>query len=580
MTENLDIVSLIEKNPITNLNKDYNNKFLEKIKKTFTQTQQYLFVGSFYCYLNHDQTKDFVVNLRNIWEWIGFSRIEECKRVLTRHFIENIDYVYLEQGVIGKVYEEKDEGILAPPIGGKVPNKEKDGGILAPPIGGARTKEGKWGGSNKQHIFLNISTFKKLCMKSNTKKADEIHDYFIKLEQILLEIVNEESNELRAQLALKDEITDKKIKLKEDIVIEQFPEDTMCIYIAHIGIHNDEQIVKFGCSNNLKRRVNEHRRNFEIFELISAYKVANHTKLEKILKTHPEVKYRSRKIGNNVELLMVNSDFTVENLDSLVKELIKKHCSIEAMEQEYKLCELQEKTKQLQLGHEHNLEMKRLETQLEMKKIELELKKLETVSFPTKVPTDNVSQAKKESFKITDILQEFKGSKVKLLNILKKHPRNQDFRCNGYGHYNGFSKDFKAMIEEDINKKFNLSAIKNNGRIYYSGLRFVGHTSFYDEEVYQSFVKKYIKIPESNIKFEKIPPGEFRFKTEYETLQKLFYDYCKEITPLFESSCATGFSSLFKKEFIEMICKFCDVKSPSYSNKNIKYFNGITLKNN
>ena len=101
MTENLDIVSLIEKNPIINLNKEYNNKFLEKIKKLFTQTQQYLFVGSFYCYLNHNQTEDFVVNLRDIWEWVGFSRIEECKRVLTRHFIKNIDYVYLQNEVPG-----------------------------------------------------------------------------------------------------------------------------------------------------------------------------------------------------------------------------------------------------------------------------------------------------------------------------------------------------------------------------------------------------------------------------------------------------------------------------------------------
>ena len=34
---------------------------------------------------------------------------------------------------------------------------------------------------------MTINTFKKLCLKSNTKKADEINDYFIKLEESLQE---------------------------------------------------------------------------------------------------------------------------------------------------------------------------------------------------------------------------------------------------------------------------------------------------------------------------------------------------------------------------------------------------------
>jgi hypothetical protein len=38
------------------------------------------------------------------------------------------------------------------------------------------------GGHNKEIIMLNIATFKKFCLKAGTKKADEIHDYYIKLE--------------------------------------------------------------------------------------------------------------------------------------------------------------------------------------------------------------------------------------------------------------------------------------------------------------------------------------------------------------------------------------------------------------
>ena len=34
-------------------------------------------------------------------------------------------------------------------------------------------------------------------VKAGTKKADEIHEYFVKLEEILQEVLLEESNELK-----------------------------------------------------------------------------------------------------------------------------------------------------------------------------------------------------------------------------------------------------------------------------------------------------------------------------------------------------------------------------------------------
>ena len=76
MEKNLDIIQLIEKNPITKLSKNYQNKFIEKIQKNFTDTQQRLLVASFYCYLNYNKT-DFVVDLDDVWKDIGFGRKEE-----------------------------------------------------------------------------------------------------------------------------------------------------------------------------------------------------------------------------------------------------------------------------------------------------------------------------------------------------------------------------------------------------------------------------------------------------------------------------------------------------------------------
>jgi len=56
------------------------------------------------------------------------------------------------------------------------------------------------GGFNKKKITLNIITFKKYCLKSNTEKADEIHNYYIKLEEILQETLLEQTDELQMQI--------------------------------------------------------------------------------------------------------------------------------------------------------------------------------------------------------------------------------------------------------------------------------------------------------------------------------------------------------------------------------------------
>jgi hypothetical protein len=178
--ETLDIVNLIEKSPITRLRKDYENKLLTKIKNTFTDTQQQLFVGSFYAYLNYNSKTDFVIDFDDVWKWVGYSRKNDAKRVLEKHFIFEVDFKlekFATEVTVANFEEEKS------------PERR--------------------GGSNKETILLSINTFKKFCMKANTNKADEIHDYYIKLEELLQETINEESQEL------KNEITEKEKKLSK-----------------------------------------------------------------------------------------------------------------------------------------------------------------------------------------------------------------------------------------------------------------------------------------------------------------------------------------------------------------------------
>jgi uncharacterized membrane protein len=180
MTETLDIIELIEKNPITKLSNTFNNKLLLKIKDNFNEDEQKLFITSFYCYLKYDQKNDFVIDLDNIWKWLDFKQKVNAKKLIEKNFIINIDYKLL------LLLQQKQDK--------------------------------KHGGNNKETILLTVKTFKLFCIKAGTKKAEQIHEYFVKLEELLHEVIEEESNELKLQLEQKNkEIINIELKNKEEL---------------------------------------------------------------------------------------------------------------------------------------------------------------------------------------------------------------------------------------------------------------------------------------------------------------------------------------------------------------------------
>ena len=301
MEKSLDIVELIENNPITRLTNTYQNKLITKIKNKFTDTEQQLFVGSFYCFLNYNQREVFVIDLDNVWRWMGFSSKYNSKRMLEKHFIIDIDYKNLLRQV-----EEQD----------------------------TQTH----GGHNKETILMNIRTFKLFCLKAGTKKAEQIHEYYIKLEETLQEVVQEESDELKLQLENKEkelkckdnELEKKdneKNRIREKTLIENFPSNQQCVYYGLVDnvSDNNEKLVKFGNSNNLKNRVCNHKDTYSNFRLINAFRVENKLQIENAMKEHPILSVRQRTITinnkNYVELLNID-DLSFTELDKIIKSII------------------------------------------------------------------------------------------------------------------------------------------------------------------------------------------------------------------------------------------------------------------
>ena len=304
--QELNIVELIEKNPITRLSQEYNGRLLTKIQESFTGFEQQLFVSSFYCYLNYDKNMDFIVDLDNVWNWLGFASKFVSLRTLEKHFKIDVDYKNLT-------------ALDAPKI--KIN-----------------------GGQNKQTIMLTVRCFKSLCLKAQTKKASEIHEYYMKMEEVLHQVVEEETDELKQQLEQKNAVimekesminsviqsTNKeKQRAVEQAIIGQFPLNTECIYFGTIDNTNaeNEKLIKFGHTNDLSTRVMDHRKKYQNFVLVAAFRVQNKVEIENLIKTYPKIKrnIRSIEVGgkNKTEIIAYDStNFTIERLKKHITDII------------------------------------------------------------------------------------------------------------------------------------------------------------------------------------------------------------------------------------------------------------------
>ena len=297
--QNLDIVELIETNPITKLSNTYNNKLLLKIKEKFNESEQKMFISSFYCYLNYNQKNDFVIDLDNIWKWLGFSQKVNAKVLLEKQFIIKTDYI---------------KSLLL-----------------------QQKQENAHGGNNKEIFLLTVRTFKLFCIKAGTKKAKDIHEYFVKLEELLQEIIEEESSELKLQLEQKNnEILENKedynkkiLKETEKILLREFGNIGSLVYLIKVKTYDDgTYVLKIGESRKgVLDRYNEHKIKYDEVLLLDCFMVKRSKDFESFIHNNPNVK--DNKVSNlnghenEKELFLIGNNLTYSSLLKLIKNNIK-----------------------------------------------------------------------------------------------------------------------------------------------------------------------------------------------------------------------------------------------------------------
>ena len=314
----VDIAALVERTPLARLTDGCNGRMVRMVRERFSETQQQLFFASFYCYMNYNEETEFVVDLDNVWKWMGFSQKDRAKRLLEANFVMDMDYKCLLHELVEQSGEKKTKGR---------------------------------GGHNKQMVLMTVRTFKRLCLKAGTSKADEVHEYYINMERMLQDVVAEECADLSAKMKLKDaemHVVDEKLAvatdklarfsskaerdkqlLREKTLLEQFPDNVQCVYYATIldRGESNETLVKFGCSHKLRARAKVHHHAFSQFALAGAFRVENKLMVENALKTHPllEPRRRSAIILNTrqTELWCIDG-LSFNELDKIIYDIVAK----------------------------------------------------------------------------------------------------------------------------------------------------------------------------------------------------------------------------------------------------------------
>ena len=323
-----NIVDLITNNPITKLNETHNNNLLNKVKNTFNESQQQLFIASFYSYLNYHKTDDYIVDLDSIWKWLGFNRKYNATICLEKNFILNKDY--------SKKYSISNNNIFA----------------TADAV--AKTKGS--GGHNSEKYYLNVKTFKSLCLKSGTKKADEIHEYYLKMEELIQEVLEEEATEMKNKLLIKQseleqleenkkkelekleenkkkEYEEKLIKEKalerQKILLKEFGNSESLIYIIKVKSYNNgEYIIKIGESRRgILGRFNEHKSHYEECLLLDCFFLDKSKDFESFLHNHESIRCNRvtdlAKHKNERELFLIGKELSYKMLLKIIDNNIK-----------------------------------------------------------------------------------------------------------------------------------------------------------------------------------------------------------------------------------------------------------------
>lgn len=202
-------------------------------------------------------------------------------------------------------------------------------------------------GGKQKVLFLTSQGIYRLLYNSKKKIAEQFREW---VGDILDDIIFNQSKEVAKQLKASEErqkllefqvethqnyTQEERERAREQAIIEQFPVNTQCVYTCVISnkSQSNEDLIKAGSTNHLQQRMQEHRKTYGNCVLINAFAVSNKLEIENMIKKHPLLKERFRRITVDrqskgmamvcTELIAYNEQFTVNDIETVIKSIIR-----------------------------------------------------------------------------------------------------------------------------------------------------------------------------------------------------------------------------------------------------------------
>jgi phage anti-repressor protein len=323
----------------------FKSDLLQELNNEFNTEEQSIFVNSFYSYLNHHPTQDFVIDLDIVYKFIGFTNKGNFKRLLEKNFSEGTDY----------------QIVFLP--------KEKNST-----------------GRPKQNIMLNVDTFKGLCMLARTEQAKIIRTYYIKLESIVMKVINK-SRQIQP-VQKQSDFNQDQINISNRL-LDYFRDKSNVIYTFSFNHQDFGLLDKIGIVRETRvfhERFQEHQSEFgneicinSVIQCNNISQVEKDFKETSLFKTNKVKVPRKNGDGHHTEIVKLTPLVTTESITSEIKRIAGDRMldpppmyientqvnSLEIEKERTRQIEIQEETKQSQ-------ELtKRMELEFEMLKFKV-----------------------------------------------------------------------------------------------------------------------------------------------------------------------------------------------------------------
>ena len=185
-------------------------------------------------------------------------------------------------------------------------------------------------GGTQEVTFLTEKGLYKVLFRSRKPIAQKFQNWVCEVvKEIRLTGIYKMQTEINKAIEEKNEAIEVKNKIREKTLIEHFPSNVQCVYYGTIDNNSEkgERLIKFGNSNNLKNRIYNHKKTYDNFRLINAFKVENKLQIENAIKEHPLFVERQRTImikKHNFTELITMEGITESNVDDAIREIINK----------------------------------------------------------------------------------------------------------------------------------------------------------------------------------------------------------------------------------------------------------------